>query len=529
MRDESSKAVSTMGKCKAIAREIKARRTPEWPAPLTTDLPPKGVADQLVECYLRTLETVYRILHVPTFRGEYEELWMSDSKPDPAFLVKLKLVLALGSLTYDERHSLRTAATGWVYQGLTWASDPRLKSRLSIDFMQVHLLLLLAREMVVNNTEAVWIAAGSLLRTAIYMGLHRDPVLFPNYSTYSAEMRRRLWNTILELCLQSTMSSGGPPLISLQDFDTQPPGNFDDEELTAEDPVPKPEREFTQMTVARALRKTLPLRLAVTKYLNDVNSRTRYEDALRLDKELRASYKDFCKALQSCDRSRSGSSGTLSPFAFRVADFIMHRYISSLHIPFFDHALRDSSFAYSRKTAVDSMLKLWCSAYPSTSIATSRSQDEDGAILARFIKCGTGFFRTVNLHAIVTVALELREHLRENDGFGPTLMRRDLLSVLDDGGIWLTECIKAGETNPKGYLFYALMRAQIEWLIQGAVEDKLAGMLAKAAEEASETCLRLLEDLAAEGQPEGFLEELDHSSWTTPAELLSDFELMVSL
>ena len=494
------------------------------------DLPAKDVADELVECYLRTIETVYRILHIPTFRREYEKIWVSNSSPDPTFLVKLKLVLALGSLTYDEGFSLRNSASSWVYQAHTWASGPRLKIRFSIDAMQIHLLLLLAREMVAHS-EAIWIAAGSLVRMAMYMGLHRDPALFPRQSTYSAEMRRRLWNTTLELCLQSAMTSGGPPLVSLQDFDTQPPGNFDDDQLTTEEPIPRPEREFTQMTVARALRKTVALRIAVTKYLNDTGCQTKHEDALRLEKELRASHRNLAKTLVSCGRSSSASTSTSSPFAFRVADLIMHRYILSLHIPFLDRALHDSAYAYSRKAAVDCALKIWCAAFPASSIVTSRNQGPEGedAILARLIKCGTGFFRYVSFQSIVIVALELRAQIRENDGLGPAPLRRDLLSMLEEGKTWSIQCIEVGETSVKGYLLYSLMLAWIEALMQGASKEELQVLLLKAAEEAGDTGLRVLQGLAEEGPPGGVTEELDDLSWTTPGGLFSDVEFMVSL
>lgn len=451
---------------------------------------------------------------------------MSDSTPDAEFLVKLKLVLALGSLTYDERCSMRTAATRWVYEAQTWVSDLRFKARLGIDFLQTHLLLLLSRELVLNNVEAIWIAAGSLIRMAMYIGLHRDPARFPRQTTHSAEMRRRLWNTILEVCLQSTISSGGPPLISLQDFDTEPPGNFDDDQLATEDPVPKPEHEFTQVTVARALRRTFPLRLSVTKYLNDMNSRTAYEDALHLDKELRASHRDLCKTLQSC----SSPSSNNNPFAFRFAEFIMHRYISSIHAPFFDRSLRDSSCAYSRKAVVDTSLKIWCAVDPSSSVLTSQPPTNgDDALLARFIKCSSGFFRTVSMQAIINIAVELRAQLQENDGLGPSPLRRDLLAVLEDSKTWMVQCIQAGETNPKGYLFHSMMIAQVSAIMQSATKDEISAHLVKAAEEAGDNCLRLLENLAAEGQSEGVSGELDQIPWSMPTGLISEMEFMVSV
>jgi hypothetical protein len=35
------------------------------------------------------------------------------------------------------------------------------------------------------------------------------------------------------------MATGGPPLISFEDFDIEPPGNFNDDQLVSNDTVPK--------------------------------------------------------------------------------------------------------------------------------------------------------------------------------------------------------------------------------------------------------------------------------------------------
>jgi hypothetical protein len=49
----------------------------------------------------------------------------------------------------------------------------------------------------------------------------------------------------LEVILQSSMTVGGPPLLSPSDFDTEPPSNIDDDKLMEDDALPKPKDEFT--------------------------------------------------------------------------------------------------------------------------------------------------------------------------------------------------------------------------------------------------------------------------------------------
>ncbi|KAI1388513.1 putative C6 transcription factor [Hypoxylon trugodes] len=504
VREEASKAFYLMNKSKAMAREIKARRAPPWPTPPNTQLPPKDVADELVDRYFRTVEPIYRVLHVPNFRRDYEAHWVSPNEPNMAFLIQLKLVLAIGATTYDDRFSLRTSAMQWVYEAQTWVSEPGFKHRLNISYLQTNILLLLAREFADVGPDLVWISAGTLFRTAVYMGLHKDPTTLPKMTMYTAEMRRRLWNTLIEISLQLSLTSGGPPFMSLDMFDIEPPGNFDDEQITAEDAVPKPENHFTQTSIALALRKTFPVRLAIAKFLNDHNSHGTYSETLRLDAELKAAYKPVLKAFQGY---KSSSGPKPSEFEIDVVSLIMNRYVLSLHIPYFAPAMQEAAYAFSRKVVVETSLKMWRAAYPPPLSTTPQSQHNstsslDRHDLARLTTCASGFFRIVVLQASVLIAAELIVQLREEDNLGPGLIRQDLLSVLEEGKTWALRCIEAGETSIKGYFLASLLAAQVEGLMQGLGKEELPQYLIKAAEQSEEKTLPLLEEMIARGQSE---------------------------
>ena len=526
-----AKATSGLQRCKFLAKMIKLHRLPPWPSTPTADLPPKDVADKLVDCYLRTIETIYRILHIPTFKWDYDALWVSSTKPDTAFMVQLKLVLAIGATVYDEQFSLRVSAIRWVHEAQTWLSEPVFKSRLSIESLQTNLLFLIARETAAVGGELVWISAGSLFRTAVHMGLHRDPARLSNTTTFTAEMRRRLWNTVLEITLQSSMDSGGPPFVSLDDFDTAPPSNFDDDQLMTDDAVSKPEDDFTQTSIAVGLRKTFPLRLAITKFLNDIGSNGSYEETLRLDTELRASYKTLCQTLQACNTSTGRS---LSQFESRVVDMIMCRYLSSLHIPFFSSSLHEAAYAFSRKVVIETALKIWGAMNPSSSIMATPSRTDtsspDQDDLVRLTICGSGFFRTVAFQASFVIAAELRTQLRENESLGPAPLRPDLLSVLDDAKTLTLRCIQAGETNIKNYLLICVVSAQIDGLMRGIPKDEFPQLLIKAAEDAVTRCLSILEGKAAQCREEVALDVdgLSQMSLNTPADLMEGWDFMVN-
>ena len=521
VRTDMSKVSVGLRRCKYLARLIKSQRSPPWPSPPTAALPPKNVADRLVDCYLRTTETLYRVLHIPTFRRDYEAVWESDRKANTSFLVQVKLVLAIGATTCDENFSLRDSAIRWIYEAQTWLSEPELKSRLNVEAMQSSILLLIARETAGVGEGHIWISAGSLLRTAIHMGLHRDPYSLARCTVLTTEMRRRLWNTILEVALQSSMASGGAPLVSMNDFDTEPPRNFDDDQLIEENPVPKLDNEFTQMSVAIALRRTFSLRLEVTRCLNSLGPPFPYDEALRLDAKMRASHKALRQNIRACNPT---SGVSCSHFSACAADFLLHRYMVSIHIPFFHPALCEAAYAYSRRVVVETSLKIWSAANPSSAITASHPhRDALGREeFARLIACGSGFFRTSAFQASLLVAMELKAQLEEEkDSLGPVALRPDLMSILTEAKVWSLRCIEAGETNMKGYLGSCVILAQIQGLLRRVGEDELAELLIKAAEEAEEMALLILEAKAGGRQS-------DEDCLSMPFDFLEDWDLAVS-
>ncbi|KAF4857120.1 Hybrid PKS-NRPS synthetase lepA [Colletotrichum siamense] len=434
-----------IGRCKSLARYIKARRTPAWPPPPNSKLPSKEVADTLLDNYLRTTESMYRILHLPTFRRQYEALWVNDTVPDPGFLE-------------------RVGVAG----------------------------------------DSAWVLSGTILRKAMHMGLHRDPSHLPGRSAYEAEMRRRLWNTVLEVNLQASLSSGGAPLISMSDFDTAPPGNFDEEQLEADGPTPRPPSTFTQVSVAIALRQTFPQRLAVVSFLNGLRvSPGTYEYTLRIDTELREAFKRLSRILRIAFSS-SSSQAQNAKSEVQLVDFYMQRYLISLHAPYFGPA-HGTAYIYSQKTVVESSLRIWRAACPPPALASNGLQKpgvgETESDLPRLASCSSGFYQTATFHAALLIALDLRSQLQEEEEYsllGPKPLRPDLMSVMEEARMWCLRVIKAGETNVKGYLLINLVAAQIRSMMRLMKKDEVAGELIKAVKGVEETCLPILEGMAEE-------------------------------
>ena len=470
-------------------------------------IPPKPLADELFECYLRTSESVYRVLHIPTFKDEYEAFWASDSQDQSLFLAMLKLVLAIGATSYDDLFSLRSSAVQWVLEAQDWLLNPQIKIESGIQSLQMEVLLLLAREHTRVRWAKTWISAGSLYRLAIYYGLNRDPARLPKKSLLATEMWRRLWNTILEINLQTCMTAGGPPLMSLDDFDTEPPGNFDDHQLLATDAVAKPEYEFTESSAAIALRKTFSVRLSIAKFLNDLGSRGgTYEETLRLDHDLKASFNALRQPFASYN---TGPGLRPSEFQLDALDVIVYRYILGLHAPFIAMHLRDPKYAYSRTVVVEASLKLWSTAWPKSSVmagglskatetpsSSSSSSSCNRNDMPRLILCGCGFYRFTVLLACLLLLQELKAGLHQ-ESLGPVVLRPDLLAAVTDCKAWCLQCVKAGESNCKTYLLSALAHAEIDGLRRGLDKDALAQLLLKTLEDEEEVCLKILEERAS--------------------------------
>ena len=481
------------------------------------------------------METVYRVLHIPSFQRDYETLWVTGTETSMAFMVLLKLVLAIGATVYDENFSMRTQAIRWVYEAQTWLSSPVFKSRLGIQYLQTSILLLLAREVInVGSEGLVWISAGSVLRAAMYMGLHKDPAQLPRMTTLETEMRRRIWNTILEVSLQASLESGGPTLISLEDFDSEPPGNFNDDQLTATNPTAKPDSVYTQSSIAVALRKTLPARLAVVHFLNNISSTGTYEETLRIDAGFRVAYRTLRRAFSKFTANEGISP---SSFALQAIDFIMQRYITSLHVPFFGPSLDEPVYAFSRKAMVDSSLKIWTLACPSSVPAaaqisaspTSSSNDASSeGDLVRLCRCGAGFFRTFAFHASTFLGVEVRAQVQDEYDISSVPLHTNLYSVLNDASSWYLRCMEAGETGVKGYLLLQLLIAQVDATKRHVHQSELPSLLVKAADGAAEKCLPLLEGMAGQEQALDGDGTSDDFDFQVAPDFMEDWDLVMS-
>lgn len=220
--DESNHA--TFARCKAIGRAIKMQesRAAQPLGPLRNMVPTRAVSDRLVQAYLRTFQTVFGFLHVPLFREDYKAFWGDSGSVSEAFGITLLLVMCIGStFCVHETGVSRATALQWICVASAWLSSPKEKARLNLDSLRIQCLFLLARQAKSVHGDIAWLSTGSLLRMAMHMGVHIDPEIhaFSHMSSSEIESRRRLWATVLELEVQSSMDCGGLPSIDSDDYD----------------------------------------------------------------------------------------------------------------------------------------------------------------------------------------------------------------------------------------------------------------------------------------------------------------------
>ena len=177
-----------------------------------------------------------------------------------------------------------------------WAYGLGRKQRLSFGTLQTKALLLLVQLNLARPPDELWTDAGALLRSAITMGLHRDPSESPGIRIFHGELRRRLWATIVELELQMAFLCGVSPMICKSDYNTRPPLNVHDDALSEDMTQVATQHSLNQRTetlMQTLLANTLPQRLDAVYLAGDLHYGTGAEEIFRRARELESFLEDL--------------------------------------------------------------------------------------------------------------------------------------------------------------------------------------------------------------------------------------------
>lgn len=273
-------------------RNDRMKRFMEPELDLESLLPSKDETDSLIAIYLDQFEQLHRIVHVPTFKKQYASFW-DPARTRSAAMTALVLAMISVSVCLDMtvsnkfvgvKSSSFQRAVKWVKACEDWHSNQSHKHRMLVHY-QIGCMLYLAKRVNIIKKKRFWSTTGVLIRDGIVTGLHQDPEhMSVQVSPFYQEMRRRLWATMVEFDVQSSVDQGVPTLMSQVYNDADAPRNIDDDQFdenTEELPESNPDDEYTLSSCQHLSRRSLPLRLELTRILTMSGGDLDWEQALR--------------------------------------------------------------------------------------------------------------------------------------------------------------------------------------------------------------------------------------------------------
>lgn len=444
--------------------------------------PPRDVADQMAALYFQSFESTYRILHIPTFWAEYKRYWGHPESASTSLRLKILLVIGIGSSLHNEKNpdaDIRIMVHQWVQAAQTWLSGPLKKDRLDLSALQIYCLTILARQIFSIGGDLVWMSMGSLVHRAMQIGLHRDPKYLPPMSLLQAEIRRRLWATILELLVQSSLDTAMPPRISLDEFDAEPPSNIDDSDLDELATVlqSQPKSAFTGTSMQLLLLESLSSRLQILRLLHGLNSEISYLDVIKLTSDIM----DICRASDSF-LANSESHGA-TQFHRNLVGFMLRRFVLTLHCPFAVKARNNPLFYYSTKTTIDVSMEL---VSPAPNEQWTRLMTIGGGMFREGIRCAGSI---ISYELIAEVEAQRRDGKPHRNSQHIATLKEAVAGMID----FSEERIRQGETNIKGPMFLSQILAYVE-TIQAGTPSELR--IAQSGRDSLEYAVQVLQSRA---------------------------------
>lgn len=518
--DRISQAVK---QCKEKARAIKQRLPSRRPLPADVyqSFPPRLVVDELVQTYFDSFEWCYKVLHAGSFRSEYTTCMDALETADSSSVAKLLLVMSVATPLYGSTQlcpDLLSRAQTWIHVCQSWLSAPVEKDRLTLDGLQIYCLLLLARQIHRVGADLVWISVGSLLRMAMQMGLHQDPDHLGEMSNLQKEIRRRLWYTILELNMQTSLDSGVPPTLTVEDYSTRMPSNVNDDVLHVpleHGGLQEEDCGLTTTSFQRLLAASLQVRFEALQTINRLQGDPApYETVLSIGSNLSSA----CRRLSTFVDKHIAKLGAHPPshFAYAYADHCLCRFLLCIHFPYAVQAKQNPIYSFSLRICLETTLSLM-------SLLESD-------LYHRLLLIGGGMFRDLITRGALVLFTELNMTLERGSSMLVTKWHRSHIDQLLENAQKLVQYaedrLHYGETNVKGYLYIRMAMGQVEAMLRrSSVEDATAN----AAIDCLTTCQNILETLVIDSFPSNLSESsfgYYNALYPLPTAIDADFEFL---
>lgn len=208
------------------------------------ELPPKHLADSLLDAYFARVHRLYPYVHEPTFRLDYERTYLQDlqslAASRPLWIGLLNMIFAHGAEFCNlvpEKESVATASR-FVNKARRIVFSHIFKEA-SLELVQALLLLCQYLQSTLELNEC-WSLVGLLIRTAIGLGLHLNPSQSDGMTCLEREFRIRTWWGCFIIDRTLSMKFGRPPTIDeASAFDVDLPLEVDDQYINQGSVAPR--------------------------------------------------------------------------------------------------------------------------------------------------------------------------------------------------------------------------------------------------------------------------------------------------
>ncbi|KAK1704400.1 LOW QUALITY PROTEIN: hypothetical protein BDP67DRAFT_549229 [Colletotrichum lupini] len=321
--------------------------------------------DRYISRYFNRLDLVSSSsVHGPTFLKEYEQFWRDPNDTSTMWIGLLFSMICLAVIASDPSTDVsedghqqlqielyREKLVQCLLMGeYTQGGDYALETFMNYVYVEFRIHDDAQRD--------VWFLLGLEVNLAKRMG---DPKHFPEITPLKAEMRRRVWATVLLGDILISGQMGMPRMVRDGEFDTAEPRNLNDEDLHGEMtslPPPRPETEHTTALGIIARRRLL-IALGTISDLAASLSPSSYADIMRLDGILEQAYNNIPLPLRM---KSMASSVTDSPQVIMARLFLRHMFCEGkimLHRRFLfakSTIEHDDTCSYSRTACLDAAL-----------------------------------------------------------------------------------------------------------------------------------------------------------------------------
>lgn len=380
------------------------------------EYPSRAICDELVKLYLSSFEQVLRVLHIPTFWDQYRQYWQSSSR-NSDFHYTLSMVMAIGICIHATSGGLKCPLRSYALKSILDAQK-RVTStcegtNVTVATIQTYCLVLIAQQTTGFGPNTMSVTIDGLVRAAMRLDLHRPhrPNSSSTLSAAEIQLRKKLWCTVVELSIQSSLDTGLPPSLLPADLVLELPVNMNDADIGQDLPTTPDLSSKTDTTIQILLAQTTTTRLKILHHLYGFTSVDSYSTTLKLGSELANRYRTNAKILEGLlPHARHGGSGASTGFQIMILNSLTLGPLMVLHSPY-AHLARDSpEFYYSRKVCFEA-------AWTLTSQSLPQSAQLDGAsahdLHDRLLLHATGIFERVQSQASALICMEMLNSFKE--------------------------------------------------------------------------------------------------------------------